>query len=140
MKPLAPDLECFDHVHLFVADRDDSERWYADVMGLTRMPELDFWAAGSGPLTLTNRSGSIHLALFERPPQPCRTVVALSVDAPEFAAWRRHLTKALGTKVKAVDHEGAWSLYFTNPGGNPYELISYEYVALASLVNDSNRT
>jgi catechol 2,3-dioxygenase-like lactoylglutathione lyase family enzyme len=66
---MAPDLECFDHVHIFVRDREVSERWYAEVMGLTRIPELEFWAAGSGPLTLTNPAGTIHLALFERPPQ-----------------------------------------------------------------------
>ncbi len=104
-------------------------------MGLSRVPELEFWAADSGPLTLHNQSGSIHLALFERPPQPCRTVVALSVDAPEFIAWQRHLSKALGSPVEAVDHEVAWSLYFTDPDSNPYELISYEYAALASQIN-----
>jgi catechol 2,3-dioxygenase-like lactoylglutathione lyase family enzyme len=104
----APDLECFDHVNIFVRDREASERWYAEVLGLTRIPELEFWAAGSGPLTLTNPSGTIHLALFERPPQPCRTVVALSVDAPEFIARQRHLSKALDSPVEAVDHEVAW--------------------------------
>jgi catechol 2,3-dioxygenase-like lactoylglutathione lyase family enzyme len=132
---MAPDLECFDHVHIFVRDREASERWYAEVMGLTRIADLEFWAACSGPLTLSNPAGTIHLALFERPPQPCRTVVALSVDVPEFIAWQRHLSKALGSSVEAVDHEVAWSLYFADPDGNPYELISYEYAVLASQVN-----
>ena len=134
-KLMAPALECIDHVHIFVRDRNASERWYAEVMGLTRIVELEFRAAGSGPLTLSNASGSVHLALFERQVQPCRTVVAFAVDAPEFLAWQRHLSNALGNPVEAIDHDVAWSLYFADPDGNPYELISYEYAALASRVN-----
>jgi len=58
---------------------------------------------------------------------------------PEFVAWQRHLSKALGNPVEAVDHEVAWSLYFTDPDQNPYELISYEYAALAGQVNVFDR-
>ena len=63
---MAPSLQAFDHVHIFVADRKASEAWYRDVLGFERIAELEFWAADGGPLTLKDSSDSIHLALFER--------------------------------------------------------------------------
>ena len=62
---MAPTLERVDHIHVFVSDRGAAESWYADVMGLKRINELEFWAADRGPLTIGDRSGAIHLALFE---------------------------------------------------------------------------
>ncbi len=31
----------------------------------------------------------------------------------------------------ALDHDFAWSLYFSDPFGNPYEITSYDYGALS---------
>ena len=64
---MAPTLERVDHIHVFVSDRAASEQWYAKVMGFRRVKDLEFWAADGGPLTIANPSGTIHLALFERP-------------------------------------------------------------------------
>ena len=129
---MPPRLERIDHIHVFVSDRAAAERWYREVLGLCRVPELEFWARDGGPLTVQDPSGSVHLALFERPPQPCRSTIALAASAPEFIAWQAHLSKMLEQPLQAVDHQVSWSLYFTDPDGNPWEITSYAYDALAA--------
>jgi catechol-2,3-dioxygenase len=131
---MPPSLDRIDHIHVQVADRPLAERWYAEVLGLSRMVELESWAPGGGPLTLANASGTIHLALFERAPEPSRSTVAFGVAAAEFVAWRRHLELRLGGPVKPVDHGLAWSLYFADPDGNPYEITTYDHAAVAELL------
>ncbi len=131
---MIPSLDRFDHVHVYVADRDRAERWYADVMGLVRAPELETWADDGGPLTLTNGSGTVHIALFERPPQPCRSTIALAVGAEEFVAWRKHLVEHLKRPVELDDHELSWSLYFADPDGNPWEITCYQHAVVATLL------
>jgi len=128
---MVPTLERVDHIHVYVADRAASEEWYARVMGLGRVAELEFWAPNGGPLTIGNSSGTIHLALFERPTEKCRSTIALTATAPELLAWRKHLATVLGRTVEAVDHDVSWSLYFCDPDGNPFEITSYDYAALA---------
>ena len=123
---MPPDLQVIDHVHVFVADRTRAEAWYGKVLGLRRSKELEFWATDGGPLTVQNESGSVHIALFERPVQPCRSVVAIRVSAAGYRAWKTHLEGLLPGKVGEQDHEASRSLYFTDPDGNPYELTTYE--------------
>ena len=129
---IVPALERFDHIHVFVSDRAVSEQWYASVMGFSRVDELEFWARDGGPLTIGNPSGTIHLALFERPAEKCRSTIALAADARQFVAWRAHLTKVLARSIEPVNHQVSWSLYFTDPDGNPFEITSYDYATLAS--------
>jgi catechol-2,3-dioxygenase len=129
-----PPLAGVDHVHVFVADREAAEAWYAHVLGMARVEELALWAVDGGPLTLADKAGTVHVALFERPRQACRSTIALGVGADDFLAWQRHLAAALGRPVDAVDHEKSWSLYFEDPDGNPYEITSYEYDALAGRI------
>ncbi len=128
---MPPTLERVDHIHVFVSDRTASEQWYASVMGFTRVNSLEFWAPDGGPLTIGNRSGTIHLALFERPAEKCRSTIALGADAAQFLAWRAHLTKVLARSIEPVDHQVSWSLYFTDPDGNPFEITTYEHATLA---------
>lgn len=123
---MLPELEAFDHVHIYVADREAAEAWYSRVLGFTRTRELEFWATDGGPLTIQNRNGSIHLALFERPAQPCRSTIALRVSAAYYVAWRSHLLDALPGQVSEEDHQASFSLYFSDPDGNPYEITTYE--------------
>lgn len=125
-KAMAPPLQAFDHIHVFVSDRAAAEMWYRRVLGLTRTAELQAWAANGGPLTVQNADGTIHLALFERPVQPCRSTIALRVSASAFAAWRVHLTQALGQAPSFEDHQMSVSLYFSDPDGNPYEITTYD--------------
>lgn len=126
------ELARIDHLHVFVTDRAQSEAWYRQVLGLERVAGLVFWAADGGPLTLGNSSGTVHLALFERPAQPCRSTIAFAASDSEFIAWQQHLATALGRNVAAVDHQIAWSLYFSDPDGNPFEITCYDYEALAA--------
>lgn len=131
---MPPVVERIDHIHVFVSDRAASEHWYREVMGFSRVPELERWAPDGGPLTLQDPSGSVHLALFERPPQPCRSTIALAASAGEFLAWQTHLSTVFRQPMAPVDHQLSWSLYFTDPDGNPYEITSYAYEALAVML------
>jgi catechol-2,3-dioxygenase len=126
-----PRLRGIDHLHVHVSARAAAERWYARVLGLARVPELAHWAEDGGPLTLADRSGSVHLALFERPAQGRHATLALTVDAAAFLAWRAHLARELPAPPTLEDHGLSWSLYFDDPDGNPYEITSYEHAALA---------
>ena len=120
------DLDRIDHVHVFVRDRARAEAWYRETLGLAPIAELASWASNGGPLMLGNASRSIQLALFERPAKEGRTVVAFGVAGPAFDAWRRHLAEALGRPLDPVDHELCWSLYFSDPDGNAFELTTYD--------------
>lgn len=126
----APGLQSIDHIHVFVADRAQAEAWYARVLGLHRIPALAFWASDGGPLTLSDASGKIHIALFERPAIPCRSTIAFGTSASEFLTWRTHLAAELGAPPKVSDHQLSWSMYFSDPDGNPYEITSYAYAEL----------
>ena len=134
---MTPKLTGIDHVHVFVSDRLAAEDWYRRVLGLVRAPALESWATAGGPLTISDESGRVHLALFERPRQSCRSVVALGVSGPEFLVWLRHLESSLGRKLEPVDHELSWSLYFEDPDGNPFELTSYEHSAIGASLHGS---
>ena len=134
-----PTLERIDHVHVYVADRAAALPWYASVLGFAPLPELEFWAADGGPLTVSNRSGTIHLALFERGAQTCRSTIALAADAAGFLAWRTHLEAVLGQPMAAVDHQVSWSMYFADPDANPFEITSDEYAVLAPLLCETGR-
>jgi len=130
---MIPAFDRIDHVHLYATNRSQAEQWYADVMGFRRVPELEAWA-DRGPLTLSNSSGTVHIALFEAPAQPCRSVIALSVGAEEFVAWRQHLVEKLERPVEPEDHRLSWSLYFADPDGNPWEITSYQHAVIATLL------
>ena len=129
---MAPELERVDHLHVFVVDRPAAEQWYAGVLGLKRVPSLERWAADGGPLTLGNSADTIHIALFERPAAAkSRATIALGTSAEGLLAWQRHLGTVLGKAPERIDHEISWSIYFEDPDGNPYEITTYDYDALA---------
>lgn len=131
---MPPSLQRIDHIHVYVANRDAAERWYAEALGLTRIPALAFWAEGGGPLTLADSTDAVHIALFERPAEKCRSTIALAASAPAFLAWREHLAKVLDAPPTLEDHGLSWSLYFSDPDGNPYEITSYDYAELATVL------
>lgn len=131
---MPPEILAFDHIHVFVQDRAAAQRWYASVMGLQPTRELAFWAVDGGPLTLQNASGTVHIALFERPLQPTRSTIALRVSGPAFRAWQAHLRSMAGLEVSEEDHQASVSLYFKDPDGNPYEITTYDIAALPPAV------
>jgi catechol-2,3-dioxygenase len=130
---MIPTFDRIDHIHLYVANRNKAEQWYASVMGFTRMVELESWA-DDGPLMLQNSSGTVHVAMFEATPQPCRSTIAVAVGAEEFVAWRTHLVEMLKRPVEPEDHRLSWSLYFADPDGNPWEVTSYQHAVIATLL------
>ena len=131
---MIPVFDRIDHIHVHVTQRNKAEQWYADVMGFSRMSELESWDIAGGPLTLKNPSGTVHIALFESPAQPSRTRIALSAGAQEFVAWRHHLVEKLKRPVEPEDHQLAWSLYFEDPDGNPWEITTWQHAVVATLL------
>jgi catechol-2,3-dioxygenase len=128
---MIPKIEGIDHIHVFVSDRKRAQRWYQEVLGFEPVPELAQWATeAGGPLAISDRSVKFHLALFERPAQPCRSTIALAVGKDAFLAWRAHLTRTLGRSPELQDHQITWSMYFSDPDGNPFEITSHDYAAL----------
>ena len=119
-----------DHFHLYVTDRDKAETWYQENLGFTRVKALEQWVA-EGPLTIAN--GDIHLALFSNKP-PQKSAIAFGVSAPLFIKWQKHLTER-NIKILVMDHQLSWSIYFSDPDGNPFEITSFEYNALTELLN-----
>ena len=140
---MAPSFQRIDHVHVFVSDRVAAEAWYARVMGLRPIPELVFWSADGGPLTvgslgnLDQAGGSVHLALFEGANNSRRSTVALGVPGAELLAWRTHLQDALGRRIDLVDHQVSMSLYFADPDGNPFEITSNDHALVLALLRES---
>jgi len=123
---MVPKLDGVDHIHVYVQNRPAAEQWYARVLGFGRVEALAGWSDGQGPLTLQDADGQVHLALFERAPQPNRSVIALRVGAAAFKGWQAHLAQQPGLAVTFADHEIAHSIYFSDPDGNPYEITTYE--------------
>ena len=134
---MAPTLQRIDHVHVFVADRVAAEAWYERVMGLRRIAELVFWSADGGPLTVGNTNHGVHVALFEGANRNCRSTIAFGVPAAELMSWRTHLQDVLGRRIDLVDHQVSWSLYFTDPDGNPFEITSNDYAVVSALLRET---
>ena len=126
-----------DHVHIFVPDRKVAAEWYAENMGFQIVPELEVWANDPmGPLTISADSGKTGIALFERDLQKeWLNVVAFHVSGDEFLNFLKNAVSSNyfdrnGKSIRAfepVDHEVSYSLYFSDPFGNPYELTTHDY-------------
>lgn len=130
-----PQILGFDHVHIYVQDLPAAQQWYARVMGLQAVAALAVWAQGGGPFTIADKEESIHLALFQRERQACRSTVAFKVSAEALLAWQKQLTEQLPTPPQSIDHDLSWSLYFSDPDGNPYEITTYEMQQLRTLMS-----
>ena len=122
---MTPKLNGIDHVHIYVANWGDAEQWYQRVLGFKRVDALMAWAVKNGPLTLENPEGNIHLALFERDSHPNTSAIAFGANGEEFLAWKAHLERH-GLELRHTDHKLAYSLYFSDPWGNLYEITTYE--------------
>ena len=134
-------VDQIDHVELFVPDRHEAARWYGKVLGLGVVPEYEHWAKDpQGPLMISSDGGSTKLALFQGTPQGPREtagfhLVAFRVRAPSFIRFLERLpdldlTDHRGRGVTSdlvVDHDRAFSIYFSDPFGHRLELTTYEY-------------
>lgn len=124
-----------DHVELFVPSREGAAEWYERVLGCQVLEEFRSWAAGTGPLMISNDGGDTKIALFKGPPQGNEEPrgfrrLAFRVSASEFldvlrssGEWR---STPLGTE-DIVDHGRSISVYFADPYGNLLEVTSYQH-------------
>ena len=126
---MKPKLKNIDHIHIFVADRQEALKWYRTVLGLKPVKNLLFWAK-TGPLTIGNEEGSIHIALFKGKPKKNRSVVAFNTSGKEFINWHKKTNDVADGNIEVVDHSVSFSIYFQDPYGNPYEITSYDYEIL----------
>jgi catechol 2,3-dioxygenase-like lactoylglutathione lyase family enzyme len=129
-----------DHVELFVPNREAAAAWYARVLGLTPVAGTTHWAADpDGPVMLSSDEGSTMLALFRGEAQGPRTTagyhrVAFRVDGPGFLAFvaglpELHLSEGEAS-VRVVDHQTAFSVYFTDPYGHRLEVTTYDHAVV----------
>lgn len=115
-----------DHIHIYCPDREEGARWYQGTLGFTPDPAAEAWARDpSGPLTLQDISGAIHLALF-RSAKPKPQSFAFGVSGTEYEAWKAHL-EAKGLALREADHALAWSFYLQDPYGNQIEFTTYDH-------------
>jgi catechol 2,3-dioxygenase len=127
---MIPTLNGIDHIHIYVANWDEAERWYGDVMGLKRVEALMPWAVDGGPLTLENEESNVHLAMFERKEHSGSTAIAFGASGEQFLSWITHLENN-GLELRVTDHKLAYSIYFHDPDNNMHEITTYDrdYVA-----------
>ena len=130
MMTIVPQLNRIDHVHVYVSDRAAAVQWYEAVLGLRIQKEFKFWAVDGGPLTLENETGSVHLAIFESTKPPSSTI-AFGVNGEQFMQWKNHFENS-SIAIRVSDHTKAWSMYFSDPDENFYEITSYDFDYLKS--------
>ena len=124
----APNLWYCDHIHIYVRDRNAAEKWYRDVLGLRRLKDYEFWAEqDGGPLMIGHSNDSIKLALFQSELSSPKSTVAFRVDGAGFLAWRYRLESLLPNHPTIEDHAVSWSLYFSDPDANTFEITTYDY-------------
>ncbi|MFT7487294.1 MAG: catechol 2,3-dioxygenase-like lactoylglutathione lyase family enzyme [Candidatus Paceibacteria bacterium] len=121
-----------DHVHILVADRELSAKWYCDLFGfeITECTQDPY-----GPLSISGDGGATGLALFtSRVSSDSNRVVAFRVTADEFVAFGARLLDqevrgGSGARVcpeDAKDHGDVLSFYINDPDCNPIEIMTRE--------------
>jgi len=126
---MKPKLKKIDHIHIFVTDRQEALKWYRTVLGLKPVKNLLFLEK-TGPLTIGNEEGSIHIALFKGEPKKNSSVVAFNTNGKEFINWHKKINDVVDGNIEVEDHSVSFSIYFQDPYGNPYEITSYDYEIL----------
>ena len=128
-------LQNIDHIHVFVPDRQEALGWYNTILGFKPIKRLMFWAE-TGPLTIGNDEGTIHIALFEGKPKSNRSVIAFNATGEEFIDWHKRINNVLSDFIEVDDHSVSFSIYFEDPYGIPYEITSYDYEILSNHYNE----
>lgn len=134
-----------DHVEIFVPDRNQAAGWYKTVLGFQIVERYRDWAkTGSGPLMISADTEREMIALFEGEPQGdhaetgiCR--LAFRVSGAEFVDFIKSSLRWSEPPLGVDDiknHERAYSIYFTDPYGNPLELTTYDVDGVADYLGD----
>ena len=136
-------VQQIDHVEVRVPDVAEAAAWYERVLGLVPVPGID-WTA---PLMISSDGGNTKIALFRGEPQGADEGwrrVAFKVSGSAFLEFLGRseaagLTNPDGSTLRArnvVDHDISWSIYFTDPVGNPLEVTTYDYDEVAHALDD----
>ncbi|MDQ4077932.1 MAG: VOC family protein [Chloroflexota bacterium] len=139
-----------DHIELYVPDQYEAAKWYKEILGLEIMKDYEFWANEGGPLMISSDDGNTKLALFKGQPPGFMVPtgfkrVAFRVDGDGFFQFLNRLarhpvfgdTGERENKLEVVDHDRAYSLYFSDPFGNRYEVTTYDYTYVADRLNQN---
>ena len=140
-----------DHVEMFVPDRHEAAKWYADVLGLEVVREYEDWARNSqGPLMISSDDGNTKLALFEGDPREATTttgfrLVAFRVSGADFIEFLKSLPEIPVTNANedrltpaaVVDHDKAYSIYFNDPFGHHLEITTYDHDMTTELLREA---
>jgi catechol 2,3-dioxygenase-like lactoylglutathione lyase family enzyme len=123
-------VEQMDHVEVFVRDREAAAGWYERVLGLREVRRWD-----PGPVMIGG--GATMIALFKarhdgddnsddntQPPLRWRRVAWL-VAPDEFDSAQAHLRSCGVAYEGPIDHDGPFSIYFSDIDGNPLEITCY---------------
>lgn len=122
-----PDLDGFDHIHVYVANREKAATWFEQVLGFRVNIMLLPWADNvHGPLTIEDPTGKIHLALFTSDEFIPQTAIAFRADGKGFLGWKSYLEEQK-LLLRCTNHKVAWSVYFSDPDQNMYEITTYEH-------------
>jgi catechol 2,3-dioxygenase-like lactoylglutathione lyase family enzyme len=139
-----------DHVEMFVPNRHEAAEWYQHVLGLEIVPEYELWAQDpQGPLMISSDNGRTKLALFRGPAGSATQesgyrLVAFRVDGSGFVAFLNRLESLklrdhrgrVVTVDSVVDHDKAYSVYFSDPYGHRLEVTSYDHDALRKALTE----
>jgi len=117
---------------LYVSDLDEAERFYGEVLGLTRIAKVEgrhvFFRCGAGVLLLFNpeatREPPSADARLPVPPHGTKGEghLCFAASAEELEEWRRHLQAAgVGIEAELEWPQGGRSIYFRDPFGNSLE-------------------
>ena len=100
--------------------------------GLPADPSLEFWAMDGGPLTVQDSANTVHIALFERAPQPNRATIALRTSAAGLHDWFTHLQASghCGWNLKTMRFRSRST--FRTRTATPYEITTYEHAVFAA--------
>jgi catechol 2,3-dioxygenase len=132
---MPPKLDGFDHIHVYVPNRERAATWYKEVLGFTINRNLEIWAEDEhGPLTIEDSTGKIHLALFKVENHTPSTAIAFKASGQEFIEWKSHLEKE-NMLLRCADHKLSWSLYFNDLDKNMHEITTYQHDYVSEHMN-----
>jgi catechol 2,3-dioxygenase-like lactoylglutathione lyase family enzyme len=128
-------VDGIDHVELSVPDRYEAAEWYHEALGFEIVEEFEHWARLSAyPLMLSTDGGRTMLALFEGPPSPGTggfRRVAFRTSGKGFLAFldRTDAIPEIDAQGagSVTDFGSAYSVFFSDPYGYPFEVTTYEY-------------
>lgn len=118
-------IDLIDHIHVYVENIEQAERWYNEVLGFSRDNALHVWFEQGGPLVIRNNRAA--LSLFLRKSQHPGHTMAFGAEAQSFIELIPSLRKH-NIPFTIGDHDVSMSVYFSDLSNNKIEVTSYDYL------------